>query len=131
MSQLPQHPLHFQEPMVSRRPPPVEVGPSKQRLKKPCLDQLWHGNLQDDAQVLLILLQRGSVEPGGREVFFEGCYEGLKKDHFYCMVRPMVGSRGHQQWLQGPVNHLPRMHRTTYVTQTLKKILEFLEMGKI
>ena len=48
----------------------------------------------------MILLQVGCVEPDNREVTFEGCFEGLNDEQYYCMVRPIEGSRGHQRWLE-------------------------------
>jgi hypothetical protein len=39
-----------------------EAGPSERR-KPPHIEQLWHGNIQDDARALMILLLAGSVEP--------------------------------------------------------------------
>jgi hypothetical protein len=92
------------------------------------VEQRWHGNLQQDARALVILLQVGCVEPGSREVTFEGSFEGLNDEQYYCMVRPIVGSRGHQRWLEGPVNRLTKAHRADYVATTLKRILKFLQM---
>ena len=62
MSQLPDQPL--EPPQPSRSCPQDEAGPSERR-KRPCFDQLWHGNLQEDSQAMVILLQVGSVEHGG------------------------------------------------------------------
>ena len=76
----------------------------------------------------MILLQVGCVEPGSREVTFEGCFEGLNDDQYYCMVRPIKGSRGHQRWLEGPVNPLTKADRADYVAATIKRILKFLQM---
>lgn len=127
LSQLPEQPSDLPPPQGHRQ---EDAGPSEQR-KRPRLEQLWHGNLQDDAQALVILLQHGSVEPGGRDVFFEGCFEGLNRDQYFCMVRPIEGSPGHQRWLKGPVHPLPRIERTAYVARIIQRILEFLEMGRL
>ena len=76
----------------------------------------------------MILLQVGCVEPGNREVTFEGCFEGLNDEQYYCMVRPIEGSRGHQRWLEGPINPLTKADRIDYVAATVKRILKFLQM---
>ena len=76
----------------------------------------------------MILLQVGCVEPGNREVTLEGCFEGLNDEQYYCMVRPIEGSRGHQRWLEGPVNPLTKADRIDYVAATFKRILKFLQM---
>ena len=76
----------------------------------------------------MILLQVGRVEPDSREVTFEGSFEGLNDDQYYCMVRPFKGSRGHQRWLEGPVNPLTKADRADYVAATVKRILKFLQM---
>jgi hypothetical protein len=45
------------DPFLQLLQPPTrdEAGPSD-RHKRPCIEQLWHGNLQDDARALVILL---------------------------------------------------------------------------
>jgi hypothetical protein len=53
LSQLLDQLLQLPQPPRSR--PQDEVGPSEQR-KRPCFDQLWHGNLQEDSQTMVILL---------------------------------------------------------------------------
>ena len=54
----------------------------------------------------MILLQVECVESDSREVIFEDCFEGLNNNQYYCMVKPIKGSRKHQQWLERPVNPL-------------------------
>ena len=124
--------LPVQPPQLVVSEPPLiyfqdEAGPSRP-LKQPRLEQRWHGNLQRDARALVILLQVGCVEPGTREVTFEGCFEGLNDDQYLYMVRPIRGSPGHSRWLKGPVNPLAKADRANYVAATVKRILEFLEM---
>jgi hypothetical protein len=46
----------------------------------PRIDQLWHGNLQEDSRAMVILLQVGSVEPEGHEVTFHGHFQGPNVD---------------------------------------------------
>lgn len=107
--------------------PQDEAGPSRPP-KQPRVEQRWHGNLQQDARALVILLQVGCVELGSREVTFEGCFEGLNEDQFYCCLKPIKGGRGHQRWLEGPINPLAKADRADYVAATLRRILKFLKM---
>jgi hypothetical protein len=124
LSQLPDQPLL---PMAVGLPQD-EAGPSRPP-KQPRLELRWHGNLQSEARAMVILLQVGSVEPGGREVTFEGCFEGLNNEQYmYCMSRPIRGSPGHQRWLKGPVNPLTKAERVEYVARTVGRILKFLKM---
>jgi hypothetical protein len=43
--------------------PQEEIGPSRLS-KQPRVKQRWHGNLQQDAHALVILLQIECIEPG-------------------------------------------------------------------
>ena len=127
LSQLPNLPP---EPVIStplRVHPQDEAGPSRP-LKQPRVERRWHGNLDVNARALVILLQVGCIEPGTREVTFEASYEGLNNNHYFCMPRPVEGSRGHQRWLEGPVNPLTKAERADYVAATIKRILKFLQM---
>jgi hypothetical protein len=82
LSQLPDPPLQLLQP-----PTRDEAGPSERR-KRPRVEQFWHGNLQDNARALVILLQVGSVEPGGHEVTFQGHYQGSNLDQYRGTSRP-------------------------------------------
>ena len=127
LSQLPtQHllPLNLTSP---RERPQEEAGPSRPP-KQPRVEQRWYGNLQRDARALVILLQVGRVEPGSREVTFEGSFEGLNNNQYYGCIGPIKGGSGHQRWLEGPVNPLTKSNRADYVTATIRRILKFLQM---
>jgi len=127
LSQLPIQPLL----PLSLAPPhgrrQEEAGPSRPP-KQPRMEHRWFGNLQQDARALVILLQIGCVEPGSREVTFEGYFEGLNDDQYSCCLKPVKGSRGHQRWLEGPVNPLAKVDRADYVAITVRRILKFLQM---
>jgi hypothetical protein len=69
----------------------MKLGHLEQR-QRPCVEQLWHGNLQDDARALVILLQVGSVELGGHEVTFQGHYQGPNLDQYREISRPRAGT---------------------------------------
>ena len=99
---------HLQERAGPSRPP-----------KQPRVEQRWHGNLQRDVRALVILLHVGCVEPGSREVTFEGTFEGLNEDQYYCCLRPIKRNSGHQRWLEGPVNPLTKADRVDYVAATI------------
>lgn len=127
LSQLPIEPSRPAIPSPSLHRPRDEAGPSRP-VKQPRVERRWHGNLQSDARALVILLQTGCVEPGTREVTFEGIFEGLNEDQFYRVNRPVEGSVGHQRWLEGPVNPLTKAQRADYIASTIKRILTFLQM---
>ena len=127
LSQLPDQPLQLSQPSPSRQRYRDEAGPSERRVRAR-YDQLWHGNLQEDAQALVILLQVGSVEPGGREVTFQGFFEGPNSSQLRGISPLVAGSRGHTRYLHGPVHPLSRDQRAAYVAATVQRILEFLRM---
>ena len=107
--------------------PQEEAGPSRMP-KQPRIEQRWHGNLQQDARALVILLQVGCVEPGSKDVTFGGIFEGLNEDQLFGCLKPIKGSRGHQRWLEGPVNPLAKADRAYYVAVLFRHILKFLQM---
>jgi hypothetical protein len=107
--------------------PQKEVGPSRPS-KQPRVEQRWHENLQEDARALVILLQVGCVEPDTRDVTFGGIFEGLNNDQYSCCLRPIKGSRGHQRWLEGPVNSLSKADCADYIVVILRRILKFLQL---
>ena len=92
------------------------------------MEQRWYGNLQQDARALVILLQVGCVEPGTRDVMFGGIFEGLNDEQYSYCLRPIKGSRGHQRWLEGPVNTLSKTDRAHYVAVILRRIHKFLQL---
>lgn len=127
LTQLPTQPTL---PVVLAPPhgrPQEEAGPSRPP-KQPRMEQRWYGNLQQDARALVILLQIGCVEPGSREVTFEGSFEGMNINQYRHCVMPIKGSPGHQRWLEGPVNPLAKADRIQFVAATVQRILKFLQM---
>jgi hypothetical protein len=103
-----------------------EAGQTEQR-KWARIEQLWHGNLQDDAWALVILLQVGSVEPGGHEMIFHGYYQGSNLDHYRGTIQPQERERGHHWYLDGLVYPLPRNQWAAFVAVTLQRILGYVE----
>jgi len=116
MSQLPDRPLQAQC---------QDEGEYSKQRKRPRIDQPWLGHFQPDARALVILLQVGSLEPDGSEVTFQGCFEGPNIEQYFGFC-PMEGSRGHNKWLDGPVQLLTRNQRAAYVVDTVRRVLDFL-----
>ena len=127
LSQLPIQPLLPLSLAPPHGRPQEEAGPSRP-LKQPRMEHRWFRNLQQDAPALMILLQVGCVEPGSREVTFEGYFEGLNDGQYSCCFKPVKGSRGHQRWLKGPVNPLAKADRADYVAIIVRCILKLLQM---
>ncbi len=107
--------------------PQKEAGPSRPS-KQPRMEQWWYGNLPRDARALVILLQVGSVEPDTRGVTFGGIFEGLNDDQYFCCLKPIKGSRGHQRWLEGPVHSLSKADHVDYSIIILRCTLKFLQI---
>jgi hypothetical protein len=124
MSQLSNQPLQPSDSPPLQ--PQDEGGPSAQR-KRPRIKQPWHGSLQPDARALVILLQVGKLEPSGPEITFQGCFEGLNMEQYFGFL-PVEESRGHNRWLSDPVQSLSRDQRTIYIAETVRRILDFLQM---
>lgn len=130
---VPPQPSRSSSTRSSQPPPPQirqrsEAGLGNARLIRPRYDQLWHGNLQPDARAMVILLQVGSVEPGGREVTFQGYFEGLNSDQtMYCPV-PVRGGGGHTRFLRGRVEPLVQYERDAFIGYTVRRIARFLGM---
>jgi hypothetical protein len=83
--------------------------------------QRWHGNLQQDARALVILLRVGCVEPDTRDVTFGGIFESLNNDQYSCCLRPIKGNRGHQSWLEGPLISLSKADRADYIAVIFRR----------
>ena len=79
VSQLSDQPLRLPHPSYIRLQD--EARPSERR-KQPRINQFWHENLQEDSQAMMILLQVGSVEPGGHEVTFHDQFQGSNADEY-------------------------------------------------
>ena len=97
-------------------------------VKATSCEQRWHDCILQDARALMILLQVKCVEPNTRNVTFGGIFEGFNDDQYSCCLRFIKGSRGHQGWLEGPVNPLTKVDRPDYLTLILRRILKFLHI---
>ena len=74
----------------------------------------------------MILLQVGSVEPGGHEVIFQGHFQGPNANQYQEMTSPSQGGLGHYRYLNGFVYPLSMDQWAAYVAATIQRILEFL-----
>ena len=96
----------------------------------PCIDgeiqRVWYHDLGRDSRCLVILLEIGTTPDGVPNVLFEGSYEGLNNDQISgWSSRPGMG---HYRWLSGPIIHLRREQRCEYVANTIRRILDFLNI---
>jgi hypothetical protein len=57
---------------------------------------------------------------------FEECQCEDDDVHIHCQT--WVPDDGHYRWLRGPINPLSMEHRTEYLTRTIRRILEFLQL---
>jgi hypothetical protein len=107
--------------------PQEEAGLSRPS-KQPRVEHRWHGNLQQDARALVILLQIGCDKLGTRYVTFGGIFKALNNDQYSCCLRPIKGSRCHQRWFEGLVISLSKADRADYIAIILRRILKFLQL---
>ena len=76
----------------------------------------------------MILLQVGYIEPDIRDITFEGIFESLNDDQYFCCLKSIKSTRGHQCWLKDPVYSLFKADRADYIAIILRRILKFLQM---
>jgi hypothetical protein len=76
----------------------------------------------------VILLQVGSVKPGGHEVIFQGHFQISNADQYRGMNLPRQANLDHYPYLSKPLYPLSRDQRAAYVAAMVQRILEFLEM---
>jgi hypothetical protein len=81
--------------------------------------------LQPDARALVIVLEVEAILVEGHQVVFEGCFENTNAGH---MVTRLSDNIGHCLWLQSPLNYLGGKRRANYITDMLRRILEFLHV---
>jgi len=90
------------------------------------IQRVWYHDLGGDSRCLVILLEVGTTPDGVQNVLFEGSYEGLNNDQITgWSSRPGMG---HYRWLRGPINHLRREQRSEYVANTIRRIIDFLNI---
>lgn len=90
------------------------------------IQRVWYHDLGRDSRCLVILLEIETTPDGVSNVLFEGSYEGLNSDQITgWSSRPGMG---HYRWLRGPINYLRREQRSEYVANTIRRILDFLNI---
>jgi hypothetical protein len=57
---------------------------------------------------------------------FEECQSEDDDVRFHC--RTWVPGDGHYRWLRGPINPLSIEHQLKYLTHTIRRILDFLQL---
>jgi hypothetical protein len=77
---------------------------------------------------MVILLQVGSVKPGGHEVIFQGHFQGPNVNQYQGTNLERQSDHGHYRYLSGHVYLLNRNQWAAYVAAMVQKILEFLEI---
>ena len=98
-----------------------------------------YGHLQNNARAIVITLQRGRIRAGEwgamlNEVTFEGYFEGTNADQLrgLPLVHPNWRARRHARWLEGQGPNILQnfgRNRCRYITLTMERILQFLDMS--
>ena len=129
LSQLPDDPFPLTQPSASRQRVRDEAETSERRVQAridPGLQQQQMlSSLQLDARALVIVLESEAMLIGGHQVVFEGCFENTNEGQ---MVSRFSNEIGHRLWLHGPLNHLSRERRASYIASVLRRIMEFLDV---
>uniref|UniRef100_A9U4D8 Predicted protein n=1 Tax=Physcomitrium patens TaxID=3218 RepID=A9U4D8_PHYPA len=90
------------------------------------IQRVWYHNLGRDSRCLVILLEVGTTPDGVPNILFERSYEGLNNDQITRWSSRL--GMGHYRWLRGPINHLRRKQRSEYVANTIRRIIDFLNI---
>jgi hypothetical protein len=80
-----------------------------------------------------------SPKPHALAIYLEfvlACWAALERfkkcqcedDDVHLHYRTWVPSDGHYRWLRGPINPLSMEHQVEYLTRTIHRILEFLQL---
>jgi hypothetical protein len=126
LSQLAGEPTQLSQPLISRRHLRNEAEPSESHVQPRSDSNLQQlASLRLDARALVIVLEVEATLSGGHQVIFEGCFENTNEGQ---MVSRFSNENGHRLWLQGPLNHLSRERRTSFIAAVLRRILEFLNI---
>uniref|UniRef100_A9U4X1 Predicted protein n=1 Tax=Physcomitrium patens TaxID=3218 RepID=A9U4X1_PHYPA len=74
----------------------------------------------------IIVPMVGTTPDGVPNILFEGSYEGFNNDQITGWSS--CPGMGHYRWLRGPINHLQREQRSEYVANTIRHIIDFLNI---
>jgi len=86
---------------------------------------VWDRRLSPNPRALVIYLEFVPVRGAVLERF-EECQ--CEDDDVRLHCRTWVPGDGHYHWLRGPINPLPLERRAEYLTRTICRILDFLQL---
>jgi hypothetical protein len=119
LSQLPDQPFQLPQPPCNR--PQDEAG-SFEHKKRACIDQLWHGNLQEDSGAMVIFLQVDSIEPRGHEVIFHSHFQESNANQYRGPNPRRQSNPDYYRYVSGPVYLLSGDQRSAYIAVTIQPI---------
>ncbi len=102
-----------------------EEKPSRRVVRTRVDHSAWDRRLSPNLHALAIYLDFILVR-GVAPERFEECQ--CEDDDVRLHCRTWVPGDGHYRWLRGPINPLSMEHRTEYLTRTIRRILEFLQL---
>jgi hypothetical protein len=108
---------------VSQRP--HEEKPSRRVVRTQVDRSAWDRRLSPNPHALAIYLKFVPAR-GVAPKRFEECQ--CENDDVRLHCRTWVPGDGHYCWLRGPINPLSMEHRAEYLTRTIYRILEFLQL---
>ncbi len=85
----------------------------------------WDCQLSPNPHALAIYLECVHARVAAPERF-EKCQ--CEDDDVRLHYQTWVPGDGHYRWLRGPINPLPVEHRAKYLTRTIHRLLEFLQL---
>jgi hypothetical protein len=88
----------------------------------------WDHQLSPNLHALTIYLEF-VLACGATPKRFEECQ--CEDDNVRLHCQTWVPGDGHYCWLQSPINPLSMEHRVEYLTHTIRRILEFLQLWSI
>ncbi len=102
-----------------------EKKPSRMVVRNQVDHSAWDRRLSTNPHALTIYLEFVPTR-GTAPKRFEECQ--CEDDNIRLHCRTWVPSDGHYRWLRGPINPLSMEHQTEYLTRTIRRILEFLQL---
>jgi hypothetical protein len=105
-----------------------EEKPSRRVVRTWVVCSAWDRRLSPNPHALAIYLKFVPARKAAPKRF-EECQ--CEDDDVRLHCQTWVPSDGHYRWLRGPINPLPVEHRVEYLTRTIRRILEFLQLWPI
>jgi hypothetical protein len=104
---------------------PCKEEPSRQVVRTRVDRSAWDRQLSPNPHALAIYLEFVPAR-GVTPKKFEECQ--CEDDDVCLHCQTWVPGDGHYRWLRGPINPLSMEHRAEYLTCTIRRILEFLQL---